>query len=82
MPFTCYSYPGNVPSGSTRRDASQAARRDLRNMPYPCYSYPNMCFSYPGDEPWDTPSREAMPSLPGLRQLAAASATDPAAGRY
>jgi hypothetical protein len=69
MPFMCYSYPGNVPSDSTRRDASREARRGLRKMPNPCYSYPNMCFSYPGDEPWDTPSREAAPPLPGLRQM-------------
>jgi hypothetical protein len=47
----------------------QAVRRGLRKMPYPCYSYPNMCFSYPDDAPWAAPGRDAVPSLPGLRGM-------------
>jgi hypothetical protein len=66
----CYSYPGDVPLDSMSRDASQAARRDLRKMPYPCYSYPAMCFSYPDDAPWGTARRDAVPSaMPGLRGM-------------
>jgi len=71
--MTCYGYPADLPPGTAKDAGAQAALSDLRNMPYPCYSYPNMCFSYPGDEPWDTPSREATPSLPGLRQMPAGS---------
>jgi hypothetical protein len=70
MPFTCYSYPGDVPPDNANRDASQAARRHLREMPNPCYSYPNMCFGYPDDAPWGTPSHDAVsPALPGLRGM-------------
>jgi len=58
-----------MPPGGANKGTVRAARRGLREMPYPCYSYPNMCFSYPGDEPWDTPGSEAVPPLPGLRQM-------------
>lgn len=61
MPYTCYSYPGNKLPDSTRRDAAQAARRDLRNMPNICYSYPAMCFRYPGDAPSIPPGLRGMP---------------------
>jgi hypothetical protein len=67
MPNPCYSY---VPSDSTSRDASQDARRGLRKMPYPCYSYPAICFSYPDDALWGTPRSDATPSVPpGLRGM-------------
>jgi len=42
---------------------AQAARCGLRKMPYPCYSYPSMCFSYPADAPWSTPGQDAVPAL-------------------
>lgn len=69
MPFTCYSYPADVPPGSGNDEAMQAVRRGLRKMPYPCYSYPNMCFSYPDVAPWAAPGRNAVPAPPGLRQM-------------
>jgi len=70
MPITCYSYPADMPPGGTDTGTARVARRGLREMPYPCYSYPNICFSYPGDEPRDTPSRDVTPSVPpDLRQM-------------
>jgi len=65
MPWSCYNYPAAMPD----RDAGQAARRDLRRMPNPCYSYPSMCFSYPEDAPWAAPGRDTVPPpLSSLRR--------------
>jgi hypothetical protein len=65
MPWSCYNYPAARPD----RDAGQVARRDLRRMPYPCYSYPSMCFSYPDDMPRGGNPGVARSAPPGLRQL-------------
>jgi hypothetical protein len=68
MPFTCYGYPADGPARIPGRGQAQAVRRDLRRMPYPCYSYPMMCFSYPDDEPrGGGDSGAAQPPSPGLR---------------
>jgi len=68
MPVSpCFSYPSDFPPGGTNEDASQAARRGLREMPYPCYSYPNMCFSYPGEALRSIPGRDTVP--PALRRM-------------
>jgi hypothetical protein len=69
MPFTCYSYPADMPPGGANKGTVRAARRGLREMPYSCYSYPIMCFSYPGDAPWSIPSQDAV--LPALRRMPA-----------
>lgn len=39
MPFSCYSYPSDVPAGFPDRSPAQAARRDLRRMPNTCFRY-------------------------------------------
>lgn len=48
---TCFSYPGSASPHEANRGAARAARSDLRKMPYPCYRYPNVCFSYPDGMP-------------------------------
>jgi len=61
--WPCFSYPADQLPGSRNNDMAQAARCGLRKMPYPCYSYPSMCFSYPDDAPWSTPGQDAVPAL-------------------
>jgi hypothetical protein len=69
MPWSCYNYPADVPVAPPDRDAGQAARRGLRRMPNPCYSYPSMCFSYPDDMPSGGNPGVVRSAPPGLRQL-------------
>jgi hypothetical protein len=70
VPMRCYGYPADLPPGDAKDAGAQPYQPQLRRMPYPCYSYPNICFSYPGDEPRDTPSRDVTPSVPpDLRQM-------------
>ena len=76
MPWTCYSYPHDAPSGGGNRDAARPAMPGLRRMPAThCFSYPaTCCFVYPSDVPPGTPNRDAAPSAPpGPRQLPAAT---------
>ena len=61
--WPCFGYPADQSPGGRNDDIAQAARRGLRKMPYPCYSYPNICFSYPDDAPWSTPGQDAVPAL-------------------
>ena len=66
MPLTCYSYTADSqPAPPSAPGPVQEAR-----MPFTCYSYPMMCFSYPDDEPrgGGDPSAAPPPS-PGLRQM-------------
>lgn len=75
MPWTCYSYPQDAPSGGGNRDAARPVMPGLRRMPAThCFSYPaTWCFSYPSDVP-GTPNRDAAPSAPpGPRQMPAGS---------
>jgi hypothetical protein len=54
MPWSCFSYPSDMPPGTETRNAAQPILRDSRRMPITCYSYPvvSWCFSYdPGDVP-------------------------------
>lgn len=70
MPFTCYSYPADRPARIPGRGTAPAARRDLRRMPYPGYSYPHSCFGYPDDEPrGGGDPGAAQPPSPGLRRM-------------
>lgn len=54
MPNICFSYP-LVPPEIPGRVVAQPPSRDPRKIGYPCFSYPLMCYSYPGD------------MLPGIR---------------
>jgi hypothetical protein len=56
-----------MPPDGTNKGPARVARRGLREMPYSCYSYPLMCFSYPGDASWSVPSQDAAP--PALRRM-------------
>ena len=70
MPFMCFSYPADVPSGTRNCIAAQAALRDQRRMPYPCFSYPAMCLSYPSEVLLGVRNRGAVPpASPGLRRM-------------
>ena len=66
MPFTCYSYPADMPSASLSRAVLQAGSRDQRKPGYPSFRYPMMsypvwpCFRYQADE---------LPAPPGLRRM-------------
>jgi hypothetical protein len=53
MPQTCFSYPADVPPGTSNRDAAQSAPPGLRRMPTTSH-----CFRYPGDVP---PGLRRMP---------------------
>jgi hypothetical protein len=76
MPWTCYSYPPDLPPGNEDRGA---ARSGLRGMPYKvCFRYqpevprsmPLMCFSYPVEAPPGSGNRNATPQvLDGLRRM-------------
>ncbi len=68
MPFTCYGYPADGLPGAGSGDAGQRSQPGVRRMPYPCYRYPSICFSYPDDAPWAAPGGDAVP-LPGLRRM-------------
>jgi hypothetical protein len=66
--WPCFNYPAAIPD----RDAGQAARRDLRRMPFPCYSYPSMCFGYPDGTPLGGGNPgPAQPPLSGMNILIA-----------
>lgn len=70
MSKLCFSYPSDVPTSFPDRSAAQAARRDLRRMPYPCYSYPLTCFGYADGKPQGGGDPSAgRPSSPGLRRM-------------
>jgi hypothetical protein len=61
MPHACFSYPA---------DATQPTPPGLRRMPLICFSYPIMCFSYPGDLPPRTGNRDvAEPGPNDLRRM-------------
>jgi hypothetical protein len=40
MPYTCFSFPAEMPPGAGNRDTARAALGDVRRMPFPCFSYP------------------------------------------
>lgn len=40
MPWTCFSYSGDMPPGIGNRNAAQPALPGLRRMPWSCFSYP------------------------------------------
>lgn len=62
----CFSYPQR----GENRGATRLASPGLRQMPYPCYSYPQMCFSYPGYEPRGGGDLgTARPPATGLRRM-------------
>jgi hypothetical protein len=65
MPWSCYNYPADGPAAPPDHDA----RRDLRRMPLPCYSYPSMCSGYPDDMPPGGNPGVVGSAPPGLRQL-------------
>jgi hypothetical protein len=70
MPFTCYSYPADMPPGGANKGPVRAARRGLREMPHSCYSYPLICFSYPDVASHVIQDRAAAPAAPpGLRRM-------------
>jgi hypothetical protein len=69
MPWSCYNYLADLPVATPDHDAGPAARRDLRRMPFPCYSYPSMCFSYPDDIPRAGAADAAQSHLPSLRGM-------------
>jgi len=59
-----------MPASTPNRDAVQANLRGLRKMPFTCYSYPAMCFSYPDDVPPGAGNRDAAQrALPGVRRM-------------
>jgi hypothetical protein len=50
--YPCFAYPSDIPQ----------AVSSPRRMPYPCFSYPLMCFSYQADTAQPTaPERRTMP---------------------
>ena len=58
--YPCFAYPSDTPQ----------AVPGPRRMPYPCFSYPLICFSYPADEPLGNRSRGgAQPISPELRGM-------------
>ncbi len=66
MPFMCFSYPPDSQNPSAARSAPDG----LRRMPFSCFSYPLMCFSYPDDVPAGTGNRDtAEPSLRDPRRM-------------
>ena len=70
MPTTiCFSYPPSALPGAGNSRSTPPLLPAMRSMPLTCYGYPYSRFSYPGDESWDTPRHEAVPPLPGLRQM-------------
>ena len=71
MPWTCFSYPADLPPGTGNSDAAQPAPPGLRRMPAgPCFSYPHACFSYPADTPPGGRTPDAAgPVLPDLRKM-------------
>lgn len=68
MPYTCFSFPAEMPPGTGNRDAARAALGDVRRMPFPCFSYPLMCFSYP-PETLIGNGGAAQPEPDGLRRM-------------
>ena len=68
MPYTCFSFPAEMPPGAGNRDAARAALGDVRRMPFPCFSYPIMCFSYPAETLIGN-GDAAQPELGGLRRM-------------
>jgi hypothetical protein len=68
--LNCFSYPADVPPGIRNRTSAEAALRDPRRMPLPCFSYPLMCFSYPDDVPLGNRNRGgAQPTSPEVRSM-------------
>lgn len=63
MPFTCFSFPAEVPSADKSGDVAGASWRYPRGPGHPFVSYPNMCFSYPDDLPRGGNSDAAQPYL-------------------
>ena len=58
--YPCFAYPSDTPQ----------AVSSPRRMPYPCFSYPHMCFSYPDDAPLGNGNRDgAQPTSPELRSM-------------
>ena len=69
MPYPCFSYPADVPSGAGKRDAGQVSPRDPQ-IGYPCFSYSKLCFSYPSEASLSVRNRDAAQvPLPGLRRM-------------
>lgn len=64
MPYTCFSFPADVPPGSGTSEAARSGLGDQRRMPWSCYSYPAMCFSYPDDMPPGGNFGDAAPAGP------------------
>lgn len=67
MSKLCFSFPVDAPPGNGPRHAVSLALRDPLKMPYPCYSYPAMCFSYPDEALRSIPGRDTVP--PALRGM-------------
>ena len=68
MPHMCFSYPPEVPPDSQNLSAARPAPAGLRRMPFPCFSYPIMCFGYPDDVPLGNRDA-AQPTVPGPRSM-------------
>jgi hypothetical protein len=68
MPHMCFSYAPDVPPDSQNLSAMRSAQAGLRQMPFSCLSYPQMCFGYPVDGPLGNRDA-AQPALPGLRGM-------------
>ena len=61
MPWSCFSYPANVPTGIDSDDAARSAPAGLRRM------VTTHCFCCPADVPTGTGTRSAAQSAsPGL----------------
>jgi hypothetical protein len=57
----CFSYPADVPPGTSNRDVAQSAQSGYLH-----------CFSYPADVPPGIGNRDAaQPAPPGLRRMPA-----------
>jgi len=74
MPWSCFSYPADVPPGTGKFNAARSAPPGLHRMPATyCFSYPgdlHPCFSYPANAPLGGADRyAAQPALPGLRKM-------------
>jgi len=73
MPWSCFSYPADVPPGTGTRDDAQSASPSLRTMPYSCFSYSvdaplgvrNHNAAQPGERPYVVSA--AFPGYPCFR---------------
>jgi hypothetical protein len=62
MPYTCFSYQGDVPLSFRNRGAAQRAPRDLGAIPgYPCFAYPGPGIGNQGAAQSAPPGPRLMP---------------------